>query len=67
MVLGDSGRLGTVKGICSFGQNFTMREIKEYGQSLVTSVCPTFKAPSLAHLISLFPLPLLGVYVGFPG
>ena len=57
VILGDSGRVGTVKGICGFRWNFTMREFKEYGKSLdevpihhmVVSACPTSVALSLAH------------------
>jgi hypothetical protein len=34
VILGESGRLGLVKGICGNGKNFIMRRIEEYGLSL---------------------------------
>jgi hypothetical protein len=34
VVLGGSGRLGTVMGICGIGRNYIMRGIKECGQIL---------------------------------
>ena len=33
MVLGESGRTGTVKGICRFGHNFILRGFEEYDKS----------------------------------
>ena len=76
MILNDSGRAETVKGICSFEQNFTMREFKEYGKSMdevlichiVISACPTSAALSLTHhTVSFFLSPFLGSMPDFMG
>lgn len=76
VILGDSGRMGVVKGICGIGRNFTMRGIEEYGRSpeevpicrMVISACPTSAALSLAHrLASLFFSPFLGSMADFLG
>jgi hypothetical protein len=76
VVLGESGRMGTVKGICEFGRNFTLRGFEEYGESLdevpicrmVVSACPTSAALSLAHrLASLCLSPFLGSMLDFLG
>ena len=61
VVLGESGRIGTVKGICGFGWNFTLRRIEEYEETLdevpiccmVISACPSSAALSLAHHLVL--------------
>jgi hypothetical protein len=52
VVLGESGRTGTVKGICRFGHNFILRGFEEYGKSpdevpiyrMVISASPTLAA-----------------------
>ena len=76
VVLDDSGRVGTVKGICGFGWNFTLRGFEKYGKSLdevpiscmVISACLTSAALSLAyHLASLFLSPFLGSMLDFLG
>jgi hypothetical protein len=76
VLLGDSGRMGVVKGVCGFGRNFTMRGIEEYGPSpeevpirrMVISTCPTSAALSLAHyLVLLFFSPFLGSMADFLG
>jgi hypothetical protein len=76
VILGDSGRIGTVKRICGFGRNFTMQKFKEYGESvgevpihrMVISACPTSVALSLAHcLASLFLSLFLGSMLDFLG
>jgi hypothetical protein len=76
VVLGESGRTGTVKGICGFGRNFTLRGFEEYGESMdevpiyrmVVSACPTSAALSVAHhLASLFLSPFLGSMLDFLG
>ena len=63
VVLGESGRTGTVKGICGFGHNSALRGFEEYGKSqdevpiycMVISTSPTSVALSMAHrLASLF-------------
>ena len=76
MVLGESGRTGTVKGICGFGHNFVFRGFEEYGNSwdevpiyhMVVSASPTLVALSMAHcLASLFLSPFLGSMLDFLG
>ena len=76
VVLGESGRTGTDKRICRFGQNFILRGFEEYGKSLdevpiycmVVSTCPTAAALSVAHHIaSLFLSPFLGSMLDFLG
>ena len=70
VVLGESGRTGTVKGICGFGCNFVLRGFEEYSRSwdevpiyhMVVSASPTLAALSMAHrLASLFLSPFLGL------
>jgi hypothetical protein len=74
VILGDSGGMGVVKGICRIGGNFTMRGIEEDGHfpeevpicCMVISACPTSVALSLAHrLVSLFFSPFLGSMADF--
>ena len=76
VVLGESGRTGTVKGICEFGCNFVLRGFEEYGKSwdevtiycMVISASPTSAALSVAHhLASLFLSPFLGSMLDFLG
>jgi hypothetical protein len=76
VVLGESGRTGTVKGICGFGRNFILRGFEEYGKSpgevpiyrMVVSASPTSAALSVAHrLASLFLSPFLGSMLDFLG
>jgi len=76
VVLGESGRTGTVKGICGFGRNFILRGFEEYGKSqdevpinrMVVSASPTSAALSMAHrLASLFLSPFLGSMLDFLG
>ena len=75
-VLCESGRTGTVKGICGFGCNFVLRGFGEYGNSqdkvpiyrMVVSASPTSEALSMAHhLASLFLSPFLGSMLDFLG
>ena len=76
MVLGESGRTGTVKGLCGFGHNFVLRGFEEYGKSwdevpiyhMVISASPTSVALSMAHhLASLFLSPFLVYMLDFLG
>ena len=76
MVLGESGRTGTVNGIYGFGCNFVLRGFEEYGKSwdevpiycMVISASPTLVAHSVAHcLASLFLSPFLGSMLDFLG
>ena len=76
VVLGESGRTGTVKGICGFGCNFILRGFEEYGKSqdkvpinhMIVSASPTLVALSVAHrLASLFLSPFLGSMLDFLG
>ena len=76
MVLGGSGRTGTVKGICGFGCNFVLRGFEEYSKSwdevpiyrMVVSASPTLAALSMAHcLASLVLSPFLGCMLDFLG
>ena len=76
MVLGGSGRTGTVKGICGFGRNFVLRGFEEYSESqdevpiycMVVSASSTLAALSMAHcLASLVLSPFLGSMLSFLG
>ena len=76
VVLGESGRTGTVKGICGFGRNFVLRGFEEYSESqdevpiyrLVISASPTSAALSMAHRLASFVLsPFLGSMLDFLG
>ena len=76
MVLGESGRTGTVKGIFRFGCNFVLRGFDEYGKSqdevsiyrMVISASPTSAALSMAHCLASFVLsPFLGSMLDFLG
>ena len=76
VVLGESERTGTVKGICGFGHNFVLRGFEEYGKSqdevpiyhMVIFAFPTLVALSVTHChASLFFSPFLGSMLDFLG
>ena len=76
VLLGESGRMGNIKGLCGFGRNFTMRGFKEYGHSvdevpihhMVVFACPTSAALLLAHCLASTCLsPFLGSMADFLG
>ena len=57
VILGESGRTGTVKAICRFRHNFVLRGFEEYGKSqdeapiyhMVISASSTSVVLSMAH------------------
>ena len=75
VVLNESGRTNTVKAICRFGLNFTLRGFEDYAESLnkvpiycmVISACPHQWLSVAHHLASLFLSPFLGSMLNFLG
>jgi hypothetical protein len=75
VVLGKSGRIGTVKGICGIGRNYVMRAFEESGQRLegeirirrmVVSTIPSSPGLRLAYrLLSRFIPFFLGSMLDF--